>query len=148
MLSIRVSVQGLDALRIKTKHADALVEKGLEQGLMLAATILHRQAIDNIRKGSKTGKKYPRGVGKFHQASAKGESPATDTGNLVKNIIIDTSNKKAIEVGSTSNAPYGARLELNMDREWLMPAFEQQRDKMVSRVEKAINDAIKRAYGG
>lgn len=39
-----------------------------------------------LMQGTKTGREYPRPNGMMHQASAPGEAPAVDTGNLFNSI--------------------------------------------------------------
>lgn len=50
------------------------------------AGMVSNQAVRNVQKGPKTGRIYKRPGNRWHQASAPGQSPATDTGALVQSI--------------------------------------------------------------
>jgi HK97 gp10 family phage protein len=83
--------------------------------------------------GQKTGRNYKRGK-RRHQASAPGETPAVDTGNLMNSIqaVQESDLHATIGVG----AEYAVWLEFGTRRiaprpflgpafEWAKPAFEQ-----------------------
>jgi hypothetical protein len=97
-----------------------------------------------IMTGPKSGRLYKRGKN-FHQASAPGESPATDTGNLANTIQSDFEGdlKGMVNV----HAEYAEVLEYGSAngnlarRPYLTPAVEEQRDDF----EKGVANAIKRA---
>lgn len=63
----------------------------------------------NVSRGFRSGKIYKKRNGKFHHASAPGEYPKTDTGNLVKNIRASKINENEYHV--RSGASYSAKLE-------------------------------------
>jgi phage gpG-like protein len=55
--------------------------------------------------GAKSGRVYPHKGGKMHQASAPGEAPAIDTGNLVNSIQVQVSGFTGIVYTNTEYAP-------------------------------------------
>ena len=91
-----------------------------------AEAIINKTAHDvqlvakNSMSGPKTGNTYIRG-GRVHVASAPGEAPAIDTGNLVNSIMSKSAGRLSWIVGT--NVDYGAILELYKSRPWLKPAL-------------------------
>ena len=71
-----------------------------------------------------------------HQASAPGQAPASDTGNLVSQIIVRPKNPD--EVAVESNALYSSFLEFGtskmLARPFLFPATERSRPKIVQAI--------------
>jgi len=86
-------------------------------------------AVTEILRGAKSGQIYSRG-GKSHQASAAGEYPASDTGNLASNINVQ------IQTGGLSGtveskAGYSSMLEYGTSkmaaRPFMQPSAERAR---------------------
>lgn len=107
-----------------TREVDRLVFRIAHQ--------IRNEAIRLIQQGTKSGRIYVRG-GIRHQASAPGEAPATDTGNLVRSIRVDhqpASGRASVVVG----AEYGAELEFGTrkmaPRPFLRPAVANVRQKI------------------
>lgn len=69
----------------------------------------------------KSGREYKR-RGRVHIASAKGESPAVDTGFLINSIQTDV--KGNTEAVITIAAEYAELLEFEMDRPFVRPAID------------------------
>lgn len=111
------------------------IPSSINDRLLLGAIDIRSHAILSIEHGQKTGKVYtweaaPKGDkniigfvrgpagGVFairkratpHQASAPGEAPATDKGELARSIDFDARHFE-VEVGTTAGAPYGKYLE-------------------------------------
>lgn len=85
------------------------VRKGVMRGVISGTQIVQEEMIRSIMEPPKSGKIYTR-RGVKHQASAPGEKPANDTGNLAKSIT--TSFDPANLTGTINvGAEYGARLE-------------------------------------
>jgi len=96
----------------------------------------------NIQTGSRSGKSYRRG-NVTHNASAPGEFPKTDTGELVANInTIFAMNRLEATVGSRKSAPHGYYLEFGTSRmaprPWLMPTLLQNKGYISDRFHKAL----------
>lgn len=103
-----------------------------------AANYVRSEAILSIGQGAKSGRIYKRG-NIFHQASAAGQAPATDTGFLVNNIaLVFDADRTGASV--ESRAPYSGELEFgtkNMGaRPFLHPAVEKSRPKIVGWLKK------------
>lgn len=129
-----------------------------------AAEDVRGEAIKSISRGSKSGYTYEwRGVAKGlepdsfrkvkgkvipvkirnkpHTASAKGEAPASDTGNLVNSIRAKEYSGLRAEV--TARAKYSGYLEDDLDRPFLEPAYEKVEPKLEREIEKAIERALR-----
>lgn len=104
----------------------------LQKVVFQACTLVRNEAVEQIATGAKTGKVYKRGNIQ-HQASAPGEYPATDTGELINSITVKFASKGLRGVVE-SNAPHAAHLEFgtrNMaPRPFLQPATEFARPKI------------------
>ena len=112
--------------------------------------LIRTEAIKSIQTGSKSGVLYqmynPR---REHRASAPGQAPASDTGNLVSKIIV---RQKSQDVTSVeSNANYSAFLEYGTSkmqpRPFMLPAFEKSKKPITEatfkRVVKKIEEIVK-----
>lgn len=115
------------------------VNKDTANAIKLTALAIEADAIKSISRGTKTGRVYKRGK-KTHTASAAGEAPSTDTGNLVSNIRAVIKPDIAY-VGT--DLDYGIHLEFGTrkikERPWLRPASK----KNESLFEKYLKAAVK-----
>lgn len=84
-----------------------------------------------------------------HQASAPGEAPAVDTGQLLRTILFEAGNN-TLEVGSAGGAPYSEFLEdgtKNMEpRPFLQPAVDKNTKKITENIMLAGKGLIERAF--
>ena len=107
--------------------------------------LIRGEAIKSIQSGAKSGVLYqmynPR---REHRASAPGQAPASDTGNLVSKIIVKQKSKNITNV--ESNADYSAFLEYGtskMDpRPFMLPAFEKSKKPILNAVFKRVKSKI------
>lgn len=107
-----------------------------------ATRLVMNHAIESISKGGR-GRAYPRKDGPPHIASAPGDPPATDTGELIRNITMNV--KKGMNgelIGQIiSGAPYSAHLEFGTTqmekRPFLQPALRSNRNKIIAKFKKA-----------
>jgi HK97 gp10 family phage protein len=85
-----------------------------------------------------------------HQASAPGEFPKTDTGQLVSSLFFRVGADKLSSYFGTKLV-YGKYLEFGTSRmrprPWLRPTFMALRDKITTRVRSAVNEALRKARG-
>lgn len=108
MAKVTLDVSAIDRL------SDRAAEGGLRSALAEGETILKR----NILAQEGNGREYPRG-GRKHRASAPGQAPALDTGNLRANTNADQNLKQdgSDLVGTiTSNTEYSEALERGTER--------------------------------
>ena len=112
--------------------------------------LIRGEAIKSIQTGAKSGVVYqmynPR---REHRASAPGQAPASDTGNLVSKIVVRQKGANVTNV--ESNANYSAFLEYGTSkmqaRPFMLPAFEKSKkpilDATFRRVVGKIEEIIK-----
>lgn len=113
---------------------------------------IQADAVDSLLSGPKTGAIYIKGKNRdiMHQSSAPGEAPASDTGNLARNIRIELSGDKLradIGVHSLLFTPYARALELGTDdmepRPYMQPALKKNISSIRRAVTIALNKGIK-----
>jgi HK97 gp10 family phage protein len=106
--------------------------------VLRSAAIVTETAQDSIRSGGKTGRAYSRG-GKVHIASAEGEAPAKDSGNLATGITFKVVEEKNAIIGRVQSnsfglSDYGIHLEFGTSkmrpRPFMQPALEKNRPRI------------------
>jgi len=102
----------------------------------------------NISSGSRSGRIYKRGKSRTHQASAPGEFPKTDYGDLGANIKAEF-NFSGLEstVGSRASAPHGFWLEFGtpkmQPRPWLSRTINENKKFIEQTFDDALNNIAK-----
>lgn len=79
------------------------VLRGLRRGIVAATEAVGNEAVRRVLEPPKTGRVYRR-RGVEHQASAPGESPASDTGRLANSIITRYEDDFLVGIISASDA--------------------------------------------
>jgi len=131
----------------KLAKIDPVLRKEINGAIEDSAFLVETTAKKRIQRGAKTGHIYKRGKrGRIkHQASAPGESPATDTGTLARSIRT-TRNRAEMYAETGSNLVYAPMLEQGtrhiLPRPWLEPSLRENLPK----IEKLIDAALKRAF--
>ena len=105
-------------------------EHNAERLIARAAMMVQGRIVDSIQRDPKTGVVYGN-----HQASAPGQPPATDTGQLVRSITMSVEGTEGEVVGVIrASAPYAAMLEFGTSniapRPYMQPGLESQRRKI------------------
>ena len=119
--------------KIKTKPRHTAITRQYEQqakrAVFLGCSKIQEIAVTEILRGAKSGRVYMRGS-VSHQASAAGEYPASDTGNLAANIngqVAPNGLSGVVE----SKANYSSFLEFGTSkmaaRPFLFPSAERAR---------------------
>lgn len=128
-----------------TNDIDIVLFKG---GNKIRTTMIESM-VSGRRKQGPSGLLYPRGPGKFHIASASGEAPAVDSGELLRSLLFEVQNNK-LETGVAGGAPYADDLELgtrNMDaRPFLEPATEKHEEEIINNLGELTNDIFETAF--
>tara|TARA_R110001599_G_scaffold34315_1_gene109970 strand:- start:38 stop:487 length:450 start_codon:yes stop_codon:yes gene_type:complete len=106
--------------------------------------LIRGEAIKSIQTGAKSGVMYQKyNPRREHRASAPGQSPASDTGNLVSKITVKQKSLNVVHV--ESNADYSAFLEYGTSkmeaRPFMLPAFEKSKKPILNAV---FNRVIKK----
>jgi hypothetical protein len=134
MSEIKVTVQDMSA----TSKVDKL-EKGVPRFVRKGAAYIEGEIKSSMAE-PKHGKAYKRGS-KVHIASAKGESPAVDSGNYIGSIeqIFPSSLEAVIGTNAAANGfPYPAHLENEMER----PLWEKTAKEALPTLEKILRAEI------
>ena len=97
---------------------------------------------DNSKKSGVVYKKKSQGGKSFyyHKASAKGEYPAADTGNLDLSIVKEVKDKKNVLV--TAKANYAAKLENELQRPFLTRSVKENLNFIKEEVSKMVQRII------
>lgn len=148
---VKVEIKGL-------KEVNAALEaygKDLGRSLELALNRTAIVALDDVRNAietpPKTGRVYYKGKNKNikHQASAPGEAPATDTGDLLTSTYIENRGRYGRAIGA--RVPYAYYLEFGTldgkikKRPSWIPAVQRAMPRLLELVNIAIRKAKERA---
>jgi len=120
------------------------VRQAVLKGLVRGTELVREEAITSILSTQKTGRLYRR-RSITHQASAAGETPASDTGRLVNSI---TTEINEVELAGVINAgtAYAAALEFGTakmaERPYMRPALAKHRESIEVDIAKAIRSAL------
>lgn len=135
-------------LQAKFKALSDNAKKKAMPRMNLAVANIHSKIVQSIQGGSRSGREYKRGS-ITHQASAGGEPPKSDTGNLAGKIFFG----KATLEGNTftgeivARAKYAKMLEEGTrhiePRPYMHPAFMDSKDDIKKQMILGMRDAIK-----
>ena len=150
MISVRINANGIDALVKKLLEFGKEGKKEIRRAVIAATMKAQEQAKKNVLHGEKTGIIYHRtpggGVSSTHQASAPGESPATDTGDLARSIKADA--PKGLIFSDLDYAfwlEFGTRDGKIKPRPFLTPAAESVKPFLVIKLKEGLKKAAERA---
>ena len=146
-MEINIKVKGLKKAQDALKNLEKDLEQPFREVILGGAQLIRGEAIKSIQTGPKSGRIYEKyNPRRTHQASAPGQAPASDTGNLVSQIIVRPKNPD--EVAVESNALYSIFLEFGtskmLARPFLFPATERSRPKIVKAVFNRVVKEIQR----
>ena len=146
-MSVKVKVKNIG--KEKLKKYERTLESKLKQIMSASGDLIRNEAIQSIMSGSKGGRTYEKyNPRRTHIASSDGQPPASDTGFLVSNIkrFIDGDGLGG-EV--RSRAFYSKFLEFGtskmLPRPFMFPALEKNRQKIITRIKKAVKTANARS---
>jgi hypothetical protein len=123
----------------------------IDAAMDLAGEVVATEARKNIQRSPRGGRTYEKySPRRTHKASAAGEAPATDQGNLARSIssYADTQQKIIYVYASHRIAPYARALEYgNMGsnlapRPFLRPALQAKRDQAMRIMANAVGQAL------
>jgi len=142
-------IEGLDETLKAFARLGAAGNREGAKAVAATAQKVRTHAIKSVQRGTKSGLVYTRAPGQnlspTHQASAPGQSPAKDTGDLVSSIKAES---KDLSGRVYSDIKYAFWLEhgtLNMEaRPYLNPALMANKQYFVNRLTKAINSATEK----
>lgn len=129
----------------------------IDAAMDIAAEVVATEARKNVQRSPRGGRTYEKyNPRRTHKASAAGESPATDTGQLVRSISTDVDYQaKTFKLyASAQIAPYARALEYGtadgriQARPFMRPALIAKREKVVEMMAKAVEKALKAERDG
>ena len=99
-----------------------------------AGNLVRNTAVQSINQGAASGVTYEKyNPRRTHTASAAGQPPATDTGFLVNNIVLDI-DTNGLGANVESRADYSSFLEFGTSkmaaRPFMQPALEENKPKI------------------
>jgi HK97 gp10 family phage protein len=151
-MTVNFKITGLDKLAARLITTRTSIAEGLGRAAIRGGFKVQGEAVMLVQRGPKTGEVYKRRTVK-HQASAPGEAPASDTGNLASNIVVDFIREgNAALVVVKSRAPYSIPLEFgtkNIEpRPFMRPAYRKHKNDIIKDIAKEVNQEIKRSDDG
>jgi len=142
-----MTVRNLARLKRRLAAIPSEGRAAIGQALAVSVVELDAYAKEKIQGGGRSGRIYRR-RGVSHQASAPGEFPKTDRGQLVASLFFRVAADKLSAWFGTMLA-YAKYLELKASqkggRPWLRPTWNAKRDGIRARINRAIREATRKA---
>ena len=140
---MRISIQ-IKNINEALKKFDTLkkdLQEPFREVIQGGAQLIRGEAIKDIQTGVKSGRIYEKyNPRRTHKASAPGQAPASDTGNLVSQIMSVADGKDTLV---ESRAEYSKFLEFGtskmLPRPFLFPASEKSTKKIVQVLIQKLN---------
>ena len=149
-MQVQIKVSNLKKALSQLKTLSKDLEPDFQEVVKGGAQLIRGEAIKSIQTGAKSGIVYEKyNPRRTHRASAPGQPPASDTGNLVSKITIRQDGKDKTNV--ESNADYSAFLEYGTSkmepRPFMLPAFEKSKKPIINavfnRVKRKVEELVK-----
>lgn len=138
-------IRGADAVISKLGKLPLSMRVGIGKALATSVVQMDAYAKEKIQGGSRSGRVYRR-RSVTHQASAPGEYPKTDRGQLVGSLFFEVAADRLSAIFGT-NLIYGKYLEFGTSRmkarPWLRPTFKANADAITARVAQAVREALR-----
>ena len=133
-MRLEIKVKGVKEALQSLKSLEKDLEEPFREVIKGGAQLIRGEAIKSIQTGPKSGRTYEKyNPRRTHKASAPGEAPASDTGNLVRNIRVTQKSQDVVTV--ESRASYSKFLEYGTSkmqaRPFLFPAFKMSQGKIM-----------------
>ena len=144
-MDIKFKVSNLKKVLSQLDKLEKDMEIPFQEIVKGGGQFIRGEAIKSIQAGAKSGIVYEKyNPRRSHRASAPGQAPASDTGNLVSKIIVKQKSKNITNV--ESNADYSAFLEYGTSkmepRPFMLPAFEKSKKPIINAVLKRVKNKI------
>ena len=149
-MDIKFRVTNLKKVLSQLENLDKQLEPEFQEIVKGGGQLIRGEAIKSIQTGAKSGVMYQKyNPRREHRASAPGQAPASDTGNLVSKITVKQKSLNVVHV--ESNADYSSFLEYGTSkmeaRPFMLPAFEKSKKPILNavfnRVKKKIEEFTK-----
>ena len=144
-MNIQIKVTNLKKVLSQLNRLQKDMEVPFQEVVKGGGQQIRNEAIKSIQAGGKSGIVYQKyNPRREHRASAPGEAPASDTGNLVSKIIVKQKSRNRVNV--ESNANYSAYLEYGTSkmqpRPFMLPAFEKSKKPIINAVLNRVKRKI------
>jgi len=148
-MKTEIKVTNINKVLASFQKLNVTMLPDLQEVIKGGAQTIRTEAVNLIQKGAKSGKVYRKyNPTREHVSSAPGQAPASDTGNLVRNIKVVQVNQDVTQV--TSEAKYSKELEYGTSkmraRPFMFPAYKMSQDKILKatflRVVKVIEGIV------
>ena len=144
-MDIKINVKNLDKVLSQLSRLNKELEKPFQEVVKGGGQLIRAEAVKSIQSGAKSGIVYEKyNPRRSHRSSAPGQSPASDTGNLVSKIIVKNNGN---EVRVQSNANYSKYLEYGtskmLARPFMFPAKEKSKRKIVEATANKVIEVIR-----
>lgn len=145
-----MTVRNVDRLMRKLQRLPLDARADIGAALTKSVVQLDAYAKQKIQGGSRSGRVYRR-RSVSHQASAPGEYPKTDTGQLVASLFFRLGGDRLTAFFGT-RLLYGRYLEYGTTnlrpRPWLRPTLRANRAEIRARIREAVARALRKASMG
>ena len=144
-MNIQIKVTNLKKVLSQLNRLGKDMEQPFQEVVKGGGQLIRGEAIKSIQSGAKSGVLYQKyNPRREHRASAPGQAPASDTGNLVSKIIVKQKSSDVTNV--ESNANYSAFLEYGTSkmeaRPFMFPAFEKSKKPIINAVLNRVKQKI------
>jgi len=140
-------ITGVDELQrnmaaLSKKFGEEVAKAAVQGGQMVRSTAI--RSIQTVSQGSPSTR-YRAGGGAYnHVTSRERDAPNTDTGALVRSIMVEVRADDVYVGTSIEYAPYLEHGTINMTpRPWLLPALEENRPLIKKLFGAAVSRVIK-----
>jgi HK97 gp10 family phage protein len=142
-----VAVRNADKIIRRLAQLPIDTRRGIGTALAVSVVEMDAYAKKKIQGGARSGRTYRRRT-VSHKASAPGEFPKTDTGQLVASLYFKVAaNKLSAFFGTKLN--YGKYLEYGTSRmrarPWLHPTLKANTKAIRERIRAAVAEALRKA---
>jgi len=145
-----VTIEGTENVIRKLRALGQAGEQEGARAVRATAEKIRTDAVRAIQQGPATGRTYERGSGQnlsaSHTASAPGEAPMTDTGNLASSGRV---SHEGLGADIIFQAPYAKWLEYGTmkmgERPFLVPALKSNQRYFSDQLQRAISRAADKA---
>lgn len=145
--TVEIKIDGLAAALAKVDAMPGAIERAVQEGLMAVAMVARNDAVRRVLRGPKTGRIYQKYDPKrTHQASAPGESPATDLGALAGSILAEPAPGE-LAANLVARMPYAVHLEYGTTRIAARPFLRPAADVASAQGSKIIMGYVQKVSG-
>jgi HK97 gp10 family phage protein len=140
-MSTEIKLEGTEQMAQLLQKLGAEARAKVEDAVTKAAVNVRGRAVRKINQGPNTGRFYTSKVAnKQHQASAPGEAPATDSGQLVSSIYWEQDGTTAYVGSPLMKAVYLEFGTRKMEpRPFLFPSLEEERPSFHRDLKKVLD---------